>query len=104
MREIRLTDYDLEKLASKGLNLPTELDVGPSSRGAYLNLSACLLGAFDEDELSSAVEDAVTSFFRERLVVIRLALAGRLAEAQSTEEENERTSSRPVPLRRRRAS
>jgi hypothetical protein len=99
MREIQLTDYDLEKLASRGLGVPTEIDLGPSPGGGryYLDLSTGLAAVFDEDELRETVEDAVRHFFRKRRPAIREQIATRIREQRRQEREAEfRSCSSPI--------
>lgn len=108
MNEIRLSETDLEQLASKALGVPRHIDLGPAPSGGryYLNLSEGLKAALDEEDLQEAVEDAVRCFFQERRQELRSSLAAWVrAERRVTREVDRETVAAPpsaAPLLRTR--
>jgi hypothetical protein len=92
MNEIRLSETDLEKMASQVLSVPRHVDLGPAPNGGryYLNLSEGLDVSLDGEELQGALEDAVREFFLERRKEIRASLAGWIREARRATQEEDR--------------
>jgi hypothetical protein len=89
MNEIRLSETDLEQLASKALGVPRNIDLGPAPSGGryYRNLCEGLTATLDEEDLQEVVEDALQCFFQERRKRLRSSLAAWLREERRVTRE-----------------
>jgi hypothetical protein len=99
MNEIKLSETDLEKLASQALGVPRNIDLGPAPSGGryYQNISEGLAVALDKEDLQEAVEDAVRFFFQERRKELRSSLAACVREERKATREIDREAASAQP-------
>jgi len=93
MRDINITETDIERLASEALAVPREMDLGESCQGGhyYLALAEGLGTVVSSEELREVAEMAIAGYFSERQGELKESLAGwmegqRLATAEAQAE------------------